>query len=202
MRRSRPERMRVAGHDDHRGHPAPLNDVCLPARRGLRCARPGSRTRWFVDGDLPRHLRPVGRSVKRVDSYHEPSLSPNVSIKLRGDTGRLESKVRSHARGHVIGGVHAVVERWQKWRLHQDRPHQLLGTVDRRRQADLGDRGNRAGTDLDDGECGGVSPSPSTGNGRRRARWSSGGWAMSAMSACRRRTRRGWPSAASSSQAA
>ena len=117
----------MAGHDDHRGHPALLNGV-LPAGATWTPVRaPRLETRWFVDGDLPRHLRPVARSVKRVDSYHEPSLSPDVSIKLRGDTGRLESKVRSRAEVTLVGGVHAVVERWQKWRLHQDRPHHLSG---------------------------------------------------------------------------
>lgn len=117
----------MAGRDDHRAHPALLNGV-LPAGATWTPVRaPRFETRWFVDGDLPRHLRPVAGSVKRVDSYHEPSLSPDVSIKLRGDTGRLESKVRSRAQVMPLGGVHAVVERWQKWRLHQDRPHQLSG---------------------------------------------------------------------------
>jgi hypothetical protein len=119
--------MKVAGRDDHRGSPDMLNGV-LPAGGTWAPVRaPRLETRWFVDGDLPRHLRPVARSVKRVDSYHEPSLSPDVSIKLRGDTGRLESKVRSRAEVMSVGGVHAVVERWQKWRLREDRPHHLSG---------------------------------------------------------------------------
>jgi hypothetical protein len=117
----------AARRDDHRGHPDLLN-VVLPAGAAWTPVRaPRLETRWFVAGDLPRHLRPVVRSVTRVDSYHEPSLSPDVSVKLRGDTGRLESKVRSRAEVTSVGGVHAVVERWQKWRLHQDRPHQLSG---------------------------------------------------------------------------
>jgi hypothetical protein len=88
---------------------------------------PRFETRWFVAGDLPRQLRPVTRSVKRVDSYHAVSLSPNLSVKRRGDTKWPESKTRARAEVTTVGGLHAVVERWQKWRVRDERPCQLSG---------------------------------------------------------------------------
>ena len=104
-----------------------LNGV-LPAGGTWAPVRaPRLETRWFVDGDLPRQLRPVARSAKRVDSYHAGSLSPDVSVKLRGDTKRLESKTRSGAEVTTVRGVHAVVERWQKWRADGNQPHLLTG---------------------------------------------------------------------------
>lgn len=69
----------------------------------------------------------MARSAKRVDSYHAPSLSPDVSVKLRGDTERLESKTRSGAEVITIRGVHAVVERWQKWRSDGTQPLRPAG---------------------------------------------------------------------------
>jgi hypothetical protein len=127
MRRLGPDLVRARRRDDRRWHPDDLGAHALSVSDWMPVRAPRFETRWFVDGDLPRRLRPVARSVKRVDSYHAASLSPDMSVKLRGDTERLESKTRSEAEVVTVGGVHAVVERWQKWRADGTRPHRLPG---------------------------------------------------------------------------
>jgi hypothetical protein len=83
--------------------------------------------RWFTDGDIPRRLRPVAPSVQRIDAYHVPCLTAEVSIKRRGDTARLECKTRSHTEAVSVAGIDAVAERWQKMRARRDHDHELVG---------------------------------------------------------------------------
>lgn len=117
----------MAGRDNRQRRPEHFRDV-LPAGLDWTPVRaPRLETRWFVAGDLPRQLRPLTRSVKRVDSYHAASLSPDVSVKRRGHTSCPDSKTRSRAEVTTIGGVHAVVERWQKWRVRDEWRSQLSG---------------------------------------------------------------------------
>ena len=83
--------------------------------------------RWFTDGDIPRRLRPVAPSRQRVDTYHLPSLTADVSVKRRGDTARLECKSRSKVEAVSVGGIDAVAERWHKWRARRGHDHELVG---------------------------------------------------------------------------
>jgi hypothetical protein len=112
---------------DRRWHPDDLRALEPSVTDWTPVRSPRFETRWFVEGDLPRRLRPAARSAKRVDSYHAASLSPDVSVKLRGDTKWLESKTRSGAEVTTVLGVHAVVERWQKWRADGKQPRLLPG---------------------------------------------------------------------------
>jgi hypothetical protein len=113
--------------DDRRWHPDDLGAIQPEITAWTPVRAPRFETRWFVDGDLPRRLRPVASAVKRIDSYQVSSLSPVVSVKRRGDTKGLESKTRSDAEVVTVHGVHAVVERWQKWRADDKRSRRLPG---------------------------------------------------------------------------
>jgi hypothetical protein len=89
--------------------------------------KPRFELRWFTEGDVPRRLRPAAPSLQRIDAYHLPSLTADVSIKRRGDTARLECKTRSHAESVSVAGFDAVAERWQKMRASRGRDHELVG---------------------------------------------------------------------------
>ena len=83
--------------------------------RDASAAGPSAEARWFVAGDLPAELRPRQRGRRRVDSYCVPSLSPDSSIKRRGDRRSLESKVRVGRVERVqYGDAIGFAEHWVK----------------------------------------------------------------------------------------
>ena len=103
--------------------PVELQTIMPSGVEWIRVRRARREARWFIEGDLPRSMRPARRSVHRTDEYHVPTLSPDLSIKRRGGTSRLEAKTRSAAEVLTIAGAASVAERWQKWRA---RSHEEL----------------------------------------------------------------------------
>jgi len=74
--------------------------------------------RWFAPGDVDLDLDRFGRRRRRIDSYHVPSLAPDMSLKRRGDSAALEHK-RRFDRVELISwcGVDGFAERWVKQRV-------------------------------------------------------------------------------------